>query len=153
MPRRCGERQPEVHLPGGTFRVRALGTKKPSPISHGCRASRSGPAVRPWRARSRRRSATPARAQNWKIWRDLDSVLADPARRSETAQAKAARQHDENGRPYRSFRGLLAHLATLTRNQVRFPATGTDIPVLAQPTSQQRQAFDLIGTPIPLALK
>jgi hypothetical protein len=76
-----------------------------------------------------------------------------PARRSETAQAKAARQHDENGRPYRSFRGLLAHLATLTRNQVRFPATGTDIPVLAQPTSQQRQAFDLIGTPIPLALK
>jgi hypothetical protein len=76
-----------------------------------------------------------------------------PARRSETAQAKAARQHDENGRPYRSFRGLLAHLATLTRNQVRFPGTGTDIPVLTEPTSQQRQAFDLIGTPIPLALK
>jgi hypothetical protein len=76
-----------------------------------------------------------------------------PARRSEAAQAKAARQHDEAGRPYRSFRGLLAHLATLTRNQVRFPGTGADIPVLTEPTSEQRQAFDLIGTPIPLALK
>jgi transposase len=76
-----------------------------------------------------------------------------PARRSAAAQAKAARQHDETGRPYRSFRGLLAHLATLTRNQVRFPGTGADIPVLTEPTSEQRQAFDLIGVPIPLALK
>ncbi len=76
-----------------------------------------------------------------------------PARRSESAQAaKAARQHDENGRPYRSFRGLLAHLATLTRNQVRFGGTGTEIPVLAEPTSAQRQAFDLIGATIPPAL-
>jgi hypothetical protein len=76
-----------------------------------------------------------------------------PARRSESAQAKTARQHDENGRPYRSFRSLLAHLATLTRNQVRFPGTGTEIPALAEPTSAQRQAFDLIGSPIPLVLK
>jgi Transposase DDE domain len=76
-----------------------------------------------------------------------------PARRSAAAQAKAARQHDENGRPYRSFRGLLEHLATLTRNQVRFGGTGTEIPVLAEPTSAQRQAFDLIGAAIPLALK
>ena len=43
-----------------------------------------------------------------------------PARRSPDAQAKASRQHDAAGRPYRSFRGLLAHLATLTRNQVQF---------------------------------
>jgi hypothetical protein len=40
-----------------------------------------------------------------------------PARRSEAAAARAARQHDENGRPYRSFRGLLEHLATLTRTR------------------------------------
>ncbi len=40
-----------------------------------------------------------------------------PARRSQAAQAKASRQHDQDGRPYRSFRGLLAHLATLTRNR------------------------------------
>jgi hypothetical protein len=76
-----------------------------------------------------------------------------PARRSEAAAAKAARQHDQDGRPYRSFRGLLEHLATLTRNQVSFGGTGTEVPVLAEPTSAQRQAFDLIGAPIPLALK
>ncbi len=75
-----------------------------------------------------------------------------PARRSAAADAKAARKHDQDGRTYRSFRGLLEHLATLTRNQVRFGGTGTEIPVLAEPTSEQRQAFDLIGVPIPLAL-
>jgi len=75
-----------------------------------------------------------------------------PARRSAHAQAKASRQRDPDGRPYHSFRGLLAHLATLTRNQVRIPGTRTDIPVLAEPTSTQRRAFDLIGAPIPLTL-
>jgi DDE family transposase len=76
-----------------------------------------------------------------------------PARRSAPAEAKASRQHDENGRPYRSFQGLLAHLGTLTRNELRFPATPAAVPVLAEPTSQQRQAFDLIGAPIPLTLR
>jgi hypothetical protein len=75
-----------------------------------------------------------------------------PARRSAAAQAKASAQHDPAGRPYRSFRGLLGHLATLTRNQVRFAGTSTDVPMLTEPTSEQRQAFDLIGTPIPLTL-
>jgi hypothetical protein len=75
-----------------------------------------------------------------------------PARRSEAAAAKAARQHDQDGRPYRSFRGLLEHLATLTRNQVRFAGAGAEVLVLAEPTSEQRQAFDLIGAAIPLAL-
>ena len=76
-----------------------------------------------------------------------------PASRSPRAQAKASRQHDEYGRPYRSFRGLLDHLATLTRNQVRFAGTSTIVPMLAEPTSTQREAFDLIGTPVPLTLK
>ena len=76
-----------------------------------------------------------------------------PARRSAAAQAKASRQHDQAGRPYRSLRGLLAHLATLTRNQVRFAGTPTTVPMLAEPTSHQREAFDLIGMPIPLTLK
>jgi tRNA synthetases class II core domain (F) len=75
-----------------------------------------------------------------------------PARRPAAAQAKAARKHDQDGRPYHSFRGLLAHLATMTRNQVRFAGTPATVPVLAEPTSEQRQAFDLIGAPIPLAL-
>ncbi len=76
-----------------------------------------------------------------------------PARRSPQAQAKASRQHDQAGRPYRSFRGLLAHLATLTRNQVRFAGATATVPMLAEPTSHQREAFDLIGAPIPLTLK
>ncbi|MGH3287744.1 MAG: IS1634 family transposase, partial [Streptosporangiaceae bacterium] len=76
-----------------------------------------------------------------------------PARRSASAEAKASRQHDETGRPYRSFQGLLAHLGTLTRNELRFPGTPATLPVLTEPTSEQRQAFELIGTPIPLTLR
>jgi hypothetical protein len=76
-----------------------------------------------------------------------------PARRSPAAHAKPSRQHDEHARPYRSFRGLLSHLATLTRNQARFAGTSTTVPMLTEPTSTQREAFDLIGAPIPLALK
>ena len=45
-----------------------------------------------------------------------------PAARSAAAEAKARRQHDENGRPYLSYQGLLDHLATLARNELRFPA-------------------------------
>jgi Transposase DDE domain len=76
-----------------------------------------------------------------------------PARRSATAQAKASGQYDPAGQPYLSFRGLLEHLATLTRNQVRFAGTRDTVPMLAEPTSAQREAFRLIGIPIPLMLK
>jgi hypothetical protein len=76
-----------------------------------------------------------------------------PARRSAAAQAKASGQHDAAGQPYYSFRGLLEHLATLTRNQVRYAGTDVTIAMLAEPTSTQRQAFELLGTPIPLTLK
>jgi len=76
-----------------------------------------------------------------------------PARRSAHAQAKASYQHDQAGRPYRSFRGLIEHLATLARNQVRFTGTAVTVPILTEPTSAQQEAFDLIGTPIPLTLK
>jgi hypothetical protein len=41
----------------------------------------------------------------------------------------------------------------LTRNQVRFTGTTVTTPMLTEPTSTQHQAFDLIGTPIPLTLK
>ncbi len=43
-----------------------------------------------------------------------------PARRPAAAEAKSSAQHDETGRPYRSFRGLAGHLATLIRNQAQF---------------------------------
>jgi hypothetical protein len=73
-----------------------------------------------------------------------------PAQRSPEADAKAAGKHDADGNPLRSFRGLLDHLATLTRNQVRYHGASTDVPVLADPTPDQRRAFDLLDTPIPL---
>jgi hypothetical protein len=76
-----------------------------------------------------------------------------PARRSAAAQAKASAQYDPAGQPYHSFRGLLEHLATLTRNQIRYAGTQVTIPVLAEPTSAQREAFRLISVPIPLILK
>ena len=76
-----------------------------------------------------------------------------PARRSAAAHAKASSQHDPAGQPCRSFRDLLEHLATLTRNQVRFAGTTATVPMLTEPTSTQRQAFDLLGVPIPLTLK
>jgi len=75
------------------------------------------------------------------------------ASRSAAAQAKASYQHDPAGQPYYSFRGLLDHLATLTRNQVRFTGTHATVPMLTEPTSTQREAFHLLGTAIPLTLK
>ena len=76
-----------------------------------------------------------------------------PARRSAAAQAKASHQHDPAGQPYRSFRGLLEHLATLTRNQVRYTGTQVTIAMLTEPTSTQREAFSLLDAAIPLTLK
>jgi hypothetical protein len=76
-----------------------------------------------------------------------------PARRSAHAQAKASCQRDQAGQPYRSFGGLLGHLATLTRNQVRFAGTSAEVPMLAEATPDQRYAFELIGAPIPLTLR
>ena len=73
-----------------------------------------------------------------------------PAQRSPQAHAKASTQHDANGNPLRSFRGLLDHLATLTRNDIHYHGTNTMVPTLAEPTPDQRRAFDLIDTPIPL---
>jgi hypothetical protein len=97
-----------------------------------------------------------------RAWAPLTFTDQDPpqqdkpvaaARRSAAAQAKASYQHDPAGQPYRSFRRLLEHLATLTRNHVRYAGTQVTIAMLTEPTSTQRQAFELLGTPIPLTLK
>jgi hypothetical protein len=76
-----------------------------------------------------------------------------PAQRSASAEAKARQQHDEHGRRYLSYQGLLDHLATLTRNELRFHGTPAAIPVLTDPTTRQKEAFNLIGAAIPLTLK
>jgi len=73
-----------------------------------------------------------------------------PAERSDAATAKASRQRDEHDQPVRSFRALLDHLATLTRNDIAY-GTAPDrpvVPTLAQPTDTQRRAFDLLEVPI-----
>jgi Transposase DDE domain len=76
-----------------------------------------------------------------------------PATRSPQAARKASHHHDEHDQPLHSFRGLLKHLASLPRNQLRYPNTKTTIPMLTDPTPTQRRAFDLINQPIPLTLK
>jgi hypothetical protein len=75
-----------------------------------------------------------------------------PARRSASADRKASRHRDQHDQPVRSFRGLLDHLATLTRNDLRYGTDGPTVPTLAEPTPTQRRAFDLINAPIPPTL-
>ena len=51
-----------------------------------------------------------------------------------------------------SFRGLLDHLATLTGDRIRYHHTHIEIDKLTDPTPDQRRAFDLIDSPIPLTI-
>jgi Transposase DDE domain len=76
---------------------------------------------------------------------------AAPARRSPSADAKAARKITGSGEPARSFRDLLTHLATLTRDTITIG--GHQIEKITKPTPAQRQAFDLLGAPIPITLE
>ena len=69
------------------------------------------------------------------------SIVA-PAQRSQSAHKKAASKQTADGRPTHSFRTLLADLATLTRNRVRFGEQAFDM--LATPTELQARAFQLL---------
>ncbi len=73
-----------------------------------------------------------------------------PARRSPAATAKAARKTGPGKQPIRSFRDIISHLGTLTRNDLRYGQA--IIPALAEPTPDQRRAFELLGVPIPLTI-
>ena len=74
-----------------------------------------------------------------------------PAQRSTHATHKATRHHDEHHQPIRSFRNLLDHLATLTRNDIQHGYT--TVPTLTIPTPTQRHAFELLCTTVPLTLR
>ena len=76
-----------------------------------------------------------------------------PATRSTAAARKASRRKDHTDQPLRSFRTLLDHLATLTRNDIQYGPHGPIVPTLAVPTPTQRRAFELLATTIPLTLK
>ncbi len=72
------------------------------------------------------------------------SVVA-PAQRSLRARRKARTKQTDDGLPVHSFRTLLADLATLTKNRVRWPTAGeTTVDVFATPTPVQQRAFDLL---------
>jgi hypothetical protein len=73
-----------------------------------------------------------------------------PARRSPSANATAAAKTGPGNQVLRSFRGLIDHLATLTRDTIRI--AGQPVDKLTAATPDQRRAFDLIGAPIPLTL-
>jgi hypothetical protein len=75
-----------------------------------------------------------------------------PPNAQPTADTKAVHKHDTNGNPIHSFAGLLEHLKTLTRDKIRYPDTDIEIDKLADPTPQQRRAFDLIEATIPLTI-
>jgi hypothetical protein len=47
---------------------------------------------------------------------------------------------------------LLKHLATLTRDKIRYQDTNIEIDKLTDPTPTQRRAFDLINTTIPVTI-
>jgi len=86
------------------------------------------------------------------LFDDHDRAAAQAQRTSPVAKAKvspaAQRKHQtkrtDDGLPVHSFRSLLADLATLTRNQVRF-GSGNTFTVLATPTRLQQHAFNLLG--------
>jgi transposase len=86
------------------------------------------------------------------LFDDHDRAAAEALRTSPVAKAqpspaakrKAKTKHTDDGLPVHSFRSLIADLATLTRNTVRF-GRAAPFPVLATPTVIQRRALDLLG--------
>jgi len=73
------------------------------------------------------------------------------AQRSPHANAKAHNHTDTEDKPVRSFRDLIDHLGTLTRNTTLFAQH--QLQVLATPTATQRRAFELIDAPVPVTLR
>jgi hypothetical protein len=76
-----------------------------------------------------------------------EAQRSSPVRKAQVSPAarrKAACKRTDDGHPVHSFRTLLADLATLTRNTVRF---GRDLcaTVLATPTQLQQHAFELLA--------
>jgi len=74
---------------------------------------------------------------------DLDPVA--PATRSAAATNKAQTGTLPNGTPARTFKGLLEHLATITRNTCAHPGTGIEFPMTTSPNPTQQKALDLLN--------
>jgi len=73
-----------------------------------------------------------------------------PARRSASAEAQALTKKTPEGETVHRFRGLLEHLATLTKNTIQPAGDLPSFDRLTVPTPLQQKAFDLLGLPIPV---
>jgi hypothetical protein len=73
-----------------------------------------------------------------------------PATRSEQATRKDTEKQTDDGLPVYRYRDLLGHLATLTRQTVNF--NGQRIEKITIPTPVQARAFELLESPVPVAL-
>ena len=72
------------------------------------------------------------------------SVVA-PAQRSARAARKAATQKTAEEQPVHSFQTLLADLATLAKNRVRFAGSAAaTLTIYTQPTPLQQRALALL---------
>ena len=83
------------------------------------------------------------------LFKDEAKLLAGdvvaPAQRSASALAKTRTQRLADDTPVHSFRSLLAHLATLTKNTVRVPGQLATFDKLALPTDLHSCALQLLG--------
>jgi len=72
-----------------------------------------------------------------------------PAKRSPGALRKAQTRTLDDGSAVHSFQTLLAHLATIVRNQCRIPGAASDAPLMAITTTanaKQQRAYELLDT-------
>lgn len=82
------------------------------------------------------------------IFKDEDPPIStDPvakATRSTGAKRKAQSKHTTTGAPCHSYKSLLSELATLTRNTIRLQHADASFHKLAEPTSLQAHALELV---------
>jgi hypothetical protein len=81
--------------------------------------------------------------------RERKSAVA-PSQASPAGIEKRTRRRSADGQAVMAWPDLLAHLATLTLNEVALPMKGTaTFTLLARPTVLQEKAFALLGLPLP----
>jgi hypothetical protein len=73
-----------------------------------------------------------------------------PARRSASAETKALTKKTSEGETVHRFRGLLDHLATLTKNTIQPTGDLPSFDRLTVPTPLQQKAFDLLDLSPPV---
>ena len=77
----------------------------------------------------------------------VSSCLPMPARRSQAALTKVARDTLDDDTPVHSFGTLMAELATIVRNTCRTPQAAKSVPtfeVLTSPNAKQQRAIELL---------